>query len=135
MIKMINMAYYAFQILIAVPPPGSVKAEVVDWGSDKDEYMVGDTATARFEIKNIGASDIDKVELYGSIEKNFLGKFIRLIGDRITVPIGVIKPGGTERIEQSGKIPNFPGTYRINVKVIADGEEIGNFQKVIKVSR
>jgi hypothetical protein len=129
------MSYPAFHILIAVPPPGPAKAEVVDWGSDKDEYKVGDTATARLSIKNTGGTDISNVQLYGSIEKEFLGKFIRLIGDSITAPIGVIKPGQTESIKQSGKIPNFPGRYRINVKVMADGEDIGNFQKVITVSR
>jgi hypothetical protein len=51
------------------------------------------------------------------------------------VPIGTIKPGQTEAIEQSGKIPNFPGHYRVSVKVIADGREIGSFQKTITVSR
>jgi uncharacterized membrane protein len=130
-----HMSFQVFQILSAVPPPGTGGAEVVDWGSYKDEYKVGETATARLAIKNTGDRDIDRVELQGSIEKEFLGKFIRLIGDRMAMPIGAIKPGQTETIEQSGKIPNFPGRYRISVKVIADGREIGSFQKTIAVSR
>lgn len=122
-------------ILSAVPPVKTARAEVVDWGSDKDEYSVGDTATARLAIKNAGDTGITMIELYGSIEKEFLGKFIRLIGDRLMVPVNGIKPGQTEKIEQSGKIPNFPGRYRINVRVIVDGQEIGSFQKIINVKK
>gem|GEM_PF-4066319 len=124
-----------FLALGVVTPSDTTKAEVVDWGSYKDEYKVGDTATADIAIKNMGEKDIEIVELQGGIEKDFLGKFIRLIGDSLIIPINKIGPGQTERFSQSGKIPNFPGRYRITVKVLADGQVIGDFQKIITVKR
>jgi uncharacterized membrane protein len=129
------MLLHIFLALGGAEPFNTAKAEVVDWGSYKDEYKVGDTATADIAIKNTGDKDIQIVELKGSIEMDFLGKFIRLIGDSLIIPINKIGPGQTERFSQSGKIPNFPGKYRITVKVLADGQVIGDFQKIITVTR
>lgn len=110
-------------------------AEIVDWGTDKDAYKVGDRATVRVVIKNTGDADITSVEVRAGIEKEFLGNFVKLISDRITVPIYRIKPGETEQYRQTATIPNFPGKYRVTVNVIANGQEIGEFQKVIEVTR
>ncbi len=126
---------HIFLALSAVPPANAAIAEVVEWGSDKDEYKVGDTATVRIAIKNNGNSDINDILLQAAIEKEFLGAYIKLISQRIDVPIDKIKPGETEQFKQSAQIPNFPGKYRVTVTVLIDGHEIGNFQKVITVSR
>lgn len=110
-------------------------AEIVDWGTDKDAYRVGDKATVRIAIKNIGGSDITTVEIQASIEKEFLGSFIKLLSDRIRLPVDRIAAGKIEEYKRTETIPNFPGRYRISVKVIADGEEVGEFQKTIAVAR
>jgi uncharacterized membrane protein len=128
------MMFQIFLILSA-GPPHAAKAEIVDWGTDKDSYKVGDRATVRVAIKNTGDSDITKVEVHAGIEKDFLGNFVKLVSDRIMVPIYRIKPGETEQYKQTATIPNFPGKYRVTVKVIADGQDIGEFQKVIEVAR
>lgn len=124
-----------FFILSAVSPSSAIKAEIVDWGTDKDSYKVGDRAAVRVAIKNTGDADITKVEVQAGIEKEFLGNFVKLISDRIMVPIYRIKPGETEQYKQTATVPNFPGKYRVNVKVLANGQDIGDFQKVIEVIR
>ena len=112
-----------------------IKAEIVDWGTDKDSYRVGDRATVRVAIKNTGNADITKVEVHAGIEKEFLGNFVKVVSDRITVPINRIRPGEVEQYRQTATIPNFPGKYRIDVKVLANGHEIGRHQKIIEVIR
>ncbi len=124
-----------FLILSAVPTPKRAMAEIVDWGTDKDAYRIGDKATVRISIKNTGGSDIATVEVQASIEKEFLGSFIKLLSDRIYLPVDRIEPGKTEQYERTETIPNFPGRYRISVKVIADGLDVGEFQKTIAVAR
>ena len=121
--------------ILAAEPPQAVNAEIVDWGTDKDSYRVGERATVRVSIKNTGGPDITLVEVHAGIEKEFLGNFIKLVSDRIMVPIYLIRPGQTEEYRQTATIPNFPGRYRISVKVLANGEDIGEFQKVIEVAR
>ena len=122
-------------ILSAVPPGPAVKAEVVDYGTDKDAYKVGDQATVRISVKNTGNTDITKMEARASVEKDFLGKFIKVLSDHIQVPINRIRPGEVETYRQTATIPNFPGKYRVGVKVIANGVDIGDYQKVIEVTR
>jgi len=126
-----------FHILLipGAGPPQDVHAEITDWGTDKDSYRVGDRATVRVAIKNAGSQDITKVEVHAGIEKEFLGNFVKVASDRITVPIRRIRPGETELYKQTATIPNFPGKYRVNVKVLANGQGIGEYQKVIEVSR
>ncbi len=116
-------------------PAQAVKAEIPDWGTDKDSYRVGDRATVRVAIKNTGSQDITKVEVQAGIEKEFLGNFVKVVSDRIAVPISRIRPGETELYRQTATIPDFPGRYRVNVKVLANGQGIGEYQKVIEVSR
>ncbi len=122
-------------LVLSAAPTDAIKAEVVDWGTDKDSYKVGDRATVRVTIKNTGDSDITKIEVKAGIEKEFLGNFVKLISDRITVPIYRIRPGGAEQYKQTATIPNFPGKYRVTVNVIANGQDIGEFQKVVEVAR
>ena len=132
---MISMLPGIFLILNAVPPANTAKAEVVDWGSDKDEYKIGDTATVRIAIKNGGNTDVNDIQIHAAIEKEFLGAYIKLISQRLDAPIDRIKPGETGQFKRSAQIPDFPGKYRVNVTVLIDGNEIGKFQKVITVSR
>lgn len=122
-------------ILSAIPPESTVKAEVVDYGTDKDSYKVGDRATVHISVKNTGEADITKVEARAAIEKEFLGKYVKVVSDHIQVPIYQIRPGETETYKQTATIPNFPGKYRVGVRVIANGVDIGEFQKVIEVTR
>jgi hypothetical protein len=118
----------------ATPAPGA-EAEVVDWGSDKDEYKVGETATVWVAIKNTGEKAIEKVEIRAGVEKEFLGSFVKLISDRLDVPIERIGPGETRRFAHSATTPNFPGKYRITVKVVVDGKDAGDYRKVIAIKR
>lgn len=122
-------------ILSSIPPGSLVKAEIVDSGTDKDVYKVGDKATVRISIKNTGGSDITKVEVRAAIEKEFLGNFIKVLSDHVQVPIYRIRPGEAETYKQTATIPNFPGKYRVSARVIANGQEIGDFQKTIEVTR
>jgi hypothetical protein len=122
-------------ILAAAPPAAPVTAEIVDCGTDKEAYKVGDKATVRIAIKNTGGRDITNVEARAAIEKEFLGKYIKVLSDHIQVPIYTIKPGQTETYKQTSTIPNFPGRYRVSVKVVANGQEIGDFSRVIEVTR
>ncbi len=124
-----------FHILALSAGPQGAKAEIVDWGTDKDSYKAGDRATVRIAIRNTGDTDITKVEVKAGIEKDFLGNFVKVVSDRITVPIHRIKPGETGQYKQTATIPDFPGKYRITVNVIAGGQDIGQLQKVIEVAR
>ncbi len=129
------MFLHVLLILSAVPPGPAVKAEIVDSGADKDAYKVGEKATVRVSIKNTGDKDITKVEVRAAIEKEFLGNFVMVLSDHIQVPIYRIRPGETETYKQTATIPNFPGKYRVSVRILANGQEIGDFQKTIEVSR
>jgi len=122
-------------ILSAIPPGPAIKAEIADYGTDKDEYKVGDQATMRISVKNTGESDITQVEVWAAIEKEFLGKYVKVVSDHLQIPIFRIRPGETETYKQTATIPNFPGKYRIGVRVLANGQDIGELQKVIEVMR
>jgi hypothetical protein len=127
------MFHHISLILIAAGP--GIKAEVVDSGTDKDSYKVGDKAIVRIAVKNTGDTDITTIEAFVAVEKQFLGNYVKLLSDHIQVPIYMIKPGQTEAYEQTYTIPNFPGKYRIVVHVMADGQEIGHIRKNIEVTR
>lgn len=129
------MNAYSFFILSSVSPPSPVKAEILDWGTDKTTYKVGDIATIRVTIKNTGIIDISTVEVDLAVEKEFTGAYIKLIKDHIVLPIDSIKPGRMEIYEQKATIPNFPGKYRIGAKVIADGREIADLRQDIEITR
>ncbi len=128
------MPFHVFLILGAGTQQ-AVKAEIADWGTDKDTYHVGDRATVRVAIKNSGDADITKIEAHASVEKEFLGNFVKVLSDRIAVPINRIKPGDTGQYRQTATIPDFPGKYRVSVKILANGQDIGEVRKVIEVIR
>jgi hypothetical protein len=130
-----DMRYDTFMILSSIPPAAPVKAEIVDWGTDRKTYKVGDTLTVRVAIKNTGTADITTVEVDMAIEKEFLGAYIKLIKDHIVLPIYSIKPGNLEKYEQKATIPDFPGRYRVGAKVIVDGQEIADLRQEIDITR
>ncbi|MGE5556959.1 MAG: hypothetical protein ACM3QV_00345 [Caulobacteraceae bacterium] len=111
------------------------KAEIVDWGTDKDEYKPGETAKAWITIRNTGSSPIKEVTLRGKVQRKIAGRFIGLGGHEITLSDLNIQPGGTESYKQTQYVPYAPGTYKANIVVIIDGVEIANLEKIITILR
>lgn len=123
------------------PVSGIMDAEMVGYGTDKDTYNRGDTATCYVDIKNTGEVPIESVDFIVNVytTRPFIGKIHAIKDQTYTVDQQGIEPGTTKRVEISVVIPesyqgfNTAGDYQFNIVVRIGDKEIGNFSKDIKV--
>ena len=119
---------------------GSV-AKIVDYGTDKNTYRGGETATGHLTIKNTGSTTIKGISTTATVYRNLplLGNTAVLTQD-YPVADQNIKPGETKRVDFSVTIPaeyagmSTAGKYDLQVGVTADGQNIGSFTKSVTVT-
>lgn len=121
-------------------PPGIVSAELTGWGTDRDTYARGDTATVYLIVKNTGTAVIDQVD-YSITAYRYIFSIPISLGTESYSSTGLgIQPGQSRRIEFSETIPaeyegiSTAGDYRFDVSVSVGGSSIGSFSKNVKVT-
>lgn len=123
------------------PVSGAVDAEMVGYGTDKDTYSRGDTATCDVDIKNTGEVPIDKVEFIVNVftTRPIIGTIHAIKNQEYVVDQLDIQPGETEKVAISVLIPSTyqgvstAGDYRFEIVVRIGDEDIGSFSKEVKV--
>lgn len=122
------------------PVTGNVSAELTGYGTDKDTYSRGDTATCYVNVKNTGDVTIDQVDFRVDVYRSAFGMMIHAINNQTyTVDQQGIQPGTTKRVEISVLIPSeykgvsTAGSYRFDIVVFAGGKEIGKFSENVAV--
>ncbi|MGE5548893.1 MAG: hypothetical protein ACM3RR_00180 [Bacillota bacterium] len=109
-----------------------------DWGTDKETYSRGDTATGWTNITNTGTVPIDEICFTVTIEKLIFGFPVERSYSHTMKGLD-IAPGETRKVQFSERIPakykGIPtaGNYKFNVTAWLDNKDIGNYTKNIKV--
>lgn len=120
--------------------PAITSATITDYGTDKDTYNRGDTATGFVTIKNTGNTVINNVIMDVSVSKSisFIG-FVKVGESSYTYGNENIRPGETGKIEFSTVIPSdykgisTAGDFEFEVTVTAEGISVGSFTQNVKV--
>jgi|AGTN01.3.fsa_nt_gi hypothetical protein len=120
-------------------PVPVISGKAKDWGTDKDTYARGDTATGWVYITNTGNVPIDKIDFTIVIKRTVL--FIPFEQSASpSMPVNIL-PGETQRVEFSQAIPaeykgmSTAGDYQLTVTAKLAGSEIKDgFSKNIKVT-
>jgi len=116
----------------------SGKAE--NWGTSKDSYARGDTATGYVYVTNTGNVPIDKVDFSITVNKLIWGISVGEISSSNSQTGLNIKPGEMRRLEFSQSIPaeysgiSTAGDYKFAVTASLAGKTIGSFTKNIRVT-
>lgn len=120
--------------------PAITSATLTDYGTDKDTYNRGDTATGFVALKNTGNTVINNVAVDVSVSKSFsfIG-YVKVGETTYTYSDQKIQPGETRRIEFSTVIPSdykgisTAGDFDFDVAVTAEGTGAGSFSHEVKV--
>lgn len=116
-------------------------AQIMDYGTNKNTYKGGETATGHITIKNTGSTTIKDISTTATVYRNLplLGNTAVLTQD-YPVANQNIKPGETKRVDFSVTIPaeyagmSTAGKYDLKVGVTADGQNIGSFTESVTVT-
>lgn len=127
--------------IVPTPVSGIMDAEMVGYGTDKDTYNRGDTATCYVDIKNTGEVPIDRVDFVVNVytPRPFIGLYHAIKDQTYTVDQQDIQPGSTERVEISVVIPesyqgiSTAGDYKFDIVIRIGGKDIDSFSKDVKV--
>ncbi|HEY3273190.1 MAG TPA: hypothetical protein VGJ92_05475 [Methanocella sp.] len=123
----------------ATPTPQPVvSATVKDWGTSKDTYARGDTATGWVYVTNTGNVPINAVDFTIVIKKTVFFVPIEKSYDYSKTGLN-IAPGETKQVEFSQSIPSeysgvsTAGDYQLKVTAKLAGKEIGTYSKGMKI--
>jgi hypothetical protein len=109
-----------------------------DWGTSKDTYARGDTATGWVYVTNTGNVPIDTVNFVIVIKRTVFFVPIEKSYDYSKTGLN-IRSGETQRVEFSQLIPSeysgmsTAGDYQFKVTAKLAGNDIGSFSKSMKV--
>ena len=109
-----------------------------DWGTGKDSYARGDTATGWVYVTNTGNVPIDTIDFTIVIRKTVFFFPVEKSADHSKTGLN-IQPGETQRVEFSQSIPaeysgmSTAGDYQLTVTAKLAGKDIGSFSKNMKV--
>lgn len=116
-------------------------ARITDYGTDKDTYRGGETATGYLTVENTGSAPISSVSaavtVFGDVP--LLGHTSLFTKD-IAVPDSRVAPGETKRFTFSVPVPaeyggmSTAGNYDLQIAVKADGRDLGGFTKAVTVT-
>ncbi|MCD1295861.1 hypothetical protein CUJ83_12730 [Methanocella sp. CWC-04] len=136
---------------VSLPLPASVKGhhvDIIEWGTNKDHYRVGDAVTAFIKIKNTGEKDIKDANAKVLVKRKTVFGEIKVHEGDYKVSDYIkglrIKPGETkELIFPPGSMPQFlipdvpliEGKYRFEIKITIDGNEMGKLERSILISK
>lgn len=125
------------------PVPGPTPVPVVsattsEWGSDKDTYSRGSTATGWVYVTNTGNVPIDQIDFTIVVKRTYF--FIPVSKTFTYNANGLnIQPGVKQQVAFSISIPSdfegvsTAGDYKLTATAYLAGNEIGSFSKNIKV--
>lgn len=120
-------------------PVPIVSASTGEWGTSKDTYARGDTATGWVYVTNTGNVPLDTLDFTIVIKKTVF--FIPIEKSQDYSKTGLnIAPGETRRVEFSQAIPaeysgmSTAGDYTFTVTAKLAGNDIGSFSKGIRVT-
>ena len=126
------------------PSPSPTPVPVVsgsadNWGTSKDSYARGETATGYVYVTNTGNVPITQIDFTIVIKKTIL--FFPIEKSYSYNKAGLnIQPGKTERVEFSQSIPveyegiSTAGNYLFTVTASLAGKSIGSFAKGITIT-
>ncbi len=115
-----------------------LSAQASDWGTDKDTYSRGDTATGWTYVTNTGNVPIDQVDFTVVVRRTVLFVPVEKSYSYSATGLG-IPPGGQVKVQFSQAIPaeysgmSTAGSYQFVVAASLAGKEIGSFSKDIRV--
>jgi uncharacterized membrane protein len=131
-------------VVTAAPSPaagGATSAEIVNYGTSSDTLKRGERATGFITVKNTGNAAINDVTTSVAANAKLPVVGEAGIGSKdYTVNNLNIQPGETKRIEFTVDIPaeykgvSIAGDYDLNVRVRANGQDVGSFTKTVKVA-
>ncbi len=124
----------------ATPTPVPVVSGYADnWGTSKDSYARGETATGYVYVTNTGNVPITQIDFTIVIKKTIL--FFPIEKSYSYNKAGLsIQPGKRERVEFSQSIPaeyegiSTAGNYQFTVTALLAGKSIGSFSKSITIT-
>ena len=136
--------------LILCPLPASASeaagAQVLDWGTNKDEYKSGDSVTGFIKIKNTGSTVIHDMTVSVKVLRQTLLGEIEVHHSDYNVADFIqdfrISPGESKefRFPPTGQppftIPNTPlarGKYRFIGRLVTGGKDLGKIEKKIRI--
>jgi len=130
-----------FVVGTALAQTSGSAAQIMDYGTNKNTYKGGETATGHITIKNTGSTTIKDISTTATVYRNLplLGNTAVLTQD-YPVANQNIKPGETKRVDFSVTIPaeyagmSTAGKYDLKVGVTADGQNIGSFTESVTVT-
>jgi hypothetical protein len=130
----------ALDLVVPASAAGTMNAEIVNYGTDKDIYKRGDTAKGFITVKNTGDMNINDATISVSVARSVPVLGMMTLGNQDIKLTGLnIKPGETKNAEYSVTIPSdykglsTAGDYKVSGKAIVGGKDIGSFSKSIKV--
>jgi hypothetical protein len=119
-------------------PQPVVSAQAKDWGTSKDTYARGETATGWVYVTNTGNVPIDALDFTIVIKRTVF--FVPVEKSYSYSKTGLnIQPGETRRVEFSQPIPaeysgmSTAGDYQLKVTALLAGKEIGSYSGSMKV--
>ncbi len=123
----------------------ATKGEIVDYGTDKDSYTIGDTFTAWISIKNTSDKVIENGKVNWNVKK--VGSLVPIEKSGTTNIKDVIKDfsiasGQTRKFERTDKvqkpdfIPDFvvKGKWDVKAEIYLDDSHIGDIEKTITLN-
>ena len=119
-------------------PQASVSAVASDWGTDKDTYARGDTASGWTYVTNTGTVPIDQVDFTLTISRTDFFVPLQRTVSRSSAGLG-IQPGERRRVQFSQPIPaeysgiSTAGGYQFTVTASVGGQSIGSCSKSLTV--
>lgn len=133
-----------FDVLMTVSEPraSTGPAEIMEWGTDRDEYRAGDTPRAYVVIRNTGSYAIRDATARITVSRKTLLGSIMLAKDRefkasTLIPGFDLPPGRSKRFEVCPfQIPYTSlakGTYELKADILIGNRSIGTISKTIKV--
>ncbi len=124
------------------PAAGEPTARIIEWGTDRDVYHVGDRPVAFIEIRNTGSHAIEDAVVKLTVTRKTPIGAVTLIKDQAhkaleLVPGFKVSPGKSRRFEVSPfQIPDTSlakGTYELKADIVIEGRSVGTLHKTISV--
>lgn len=119
-------------------PVPIMNATTSNWGTSKDSFARGETATGWVDVTNTGNAPINVLDFTIVIKRTVFFVPVEKTYEYAKGGLDIL-PGETKRVEFSQSIPSdyqgvsTAGDYQLTVKAKLAGKEIGSFSKAIKV--
>jgi len=119
-------------------PQPVISGMATDWGSDKNTYSGGETATGWAYVTNTGNVPIDQINFTLVIKRTIFSTPVSRTNYYISTGLN-IQPGMKQQVAFSQSIPSeyegipTAGDYELTVTASLNGDEIGSYTENIKI--